>query len=318
METTPLSFFLTGATTFVGRAVTRYLVAQGHRVTGMTYGSDGANQVRADGGLPVFADPQRAGEIKSMLRMAQADVLVNLAPQAANQLPQYSSEWREPWFTDQVTALSEAAQAAGVKFVVQTSFAFLYGDTHGEWVDESAPLHAPGGEQVFKAAIKAEQTALNASVPACVLRTGFLYGALSEGLTRIAADLRMARAVITGSHHHYANWTHADDLAAAVALVAQKQLVGAVLNVVDDTPETSGAFLDYLAESLGLPHPSPSGRPFMRPTPTSHQIALLGTSVRAKNASAKETLGWQPQFPSYREGIHQTLLNWRAAEKVSP
>ena len=55
MENSALSVFITGGTNFVGRAVTRFLVAEGHAVTAMTVGTAGGNMVREDGGLPVYA-----------------------------------------------------------------------------------------------------------------------------------------------------------------------------------------------------------------------------------------------------------------------
>lgn len=47
----PLSIFITGASTELGRETTRQLVARGHRVTELTQEKDGATAVLADGGL---------------------------------------------------------------------------------------------------------------------------------------------------------------------------------------------------------------------------------------------------------------------------
>ena len=86
-EKVALSVFISAGTSLVGRAVTRACVAAGHKVTAMTTNRAGAEIIRADGGLPVYAEAHHAGEIKSMMTMAKADVAVHLAPQLANEAP---------------------------------------------------------------------------------------------------------------------------------------------------------------------------------------------------------------------------------------
>lgn len=318
-ENGKLSIFLTGATTFIGRYVTRRLVAAGHTVTGMTTGSKGANQVRADGGLPVYADPLRSGEIKSMLTMAQADVVVHVAPQIYNQIPHYKAAWDERDVQVNDVALStqailEAAQAAEVKFFVHTGYAFLYGNTGDHWVDEEAPLHAPGDSPFFKAARFAEDAVRNSSIPSSILRLGFAYGDTSDALHNIADNLRRGRAVLTGSADTQANWIYAEDAAQAIALATIQQKAGEVFNIVGDTPVSPANFVNTLAETLGLAHPGRPMLPLLRPSAL--QSALLDCSLRVRNDKAKADLGWTPKFATVREGIEQTLMNWRAEEPV--
>src|SRR3954447_75639 len=117
----PLSVFITGATSALGREVMRQLKAAGHRVTGATNGYENAALVRADGGVPAYPDLMRAGEIRSILVAAKVDVVINLAPQAANHLPQQPVHWDTSLLDEGVGALLEASQAAGAKFVVHTS-----------------------------------------------------------------------------------------------------------------------------------------------------------------------------------------------------
>ncbi len=308
---TALSFFITGATGCVGRAITPYLVAQGHRVTGMAWGTAEGDAVRAVGGLPFYADPYRAGEIRSGLAMAEADVLLHLAPQIPNHVPHQKADWNVHALTEGTAAALQAAQAADVKFFVHTSYAFLYGDTGGEWVDEDAPSHAPGDNLVFQAALEAEQMVLNSGLPACVLRVGYVYGPQCAAL----ADLRNAlrRSVNVGEATAWSNWIYIDDLAHALLQAAVQKEAGVIFNIVDDTPTTPGEFANYFAQSRGLPQPDAGLMGFLN-RPGKEQAALLKNAVKVKNDRAKTRLDWQPKYPSYREGLDQTLLAWRAEE----
>jgi nucleoside-diphosphate-sugar epimerase len=308
----PFSVLITGASGVVGRAAAGTFVAQGHRVVGMTRGATGAALVRSAGALPVYADPLRAGEIKSMITMAKAEVVLNLAPQNLNQLPQRSADWEDAALLYSTTALLEAAKAAGVQFFVHSSYAFLYGDVHGEWVDESAKLRAPGDLPAFKAAIKVEELVKQSGIPYCILRGGFAYGAFSNALLSLREGMEKGRAGVVVSNEHVANWVHADDFAQAALIAARQRPQGEVFNLVDDRPDTTGAFVDAFADTLGFAHPA---RPALLPRQTSkEQNALLSISLKVKNDKAKSQLGWQPRYPSFHDGLAQVFLIWRSGE----
>jgi nucleoside-diphosphate-sugar epimerase len=301
-ENTPLSVFITGATGALGRAVTRQLKAAGHRITGATSGYENAVLVRADGGIPAYPDLLRAGELRSAMLAAKADVVLNLAPQLANHLPQARAAWDVRLVNEGVAALFEAAQAAGVKFVVHTSYAFA--DAESEAL--SALLDA----------VKAgEEKALHGSVPACVLRYGFVYGADAPELV-IMRDALLTGKPVDGGSDTPAYWINAQDGARAAALAAQVRPVGQILDIVEDKTVSPAEFLGQFASSQGV---NPPGRvPRFAPwaQPSKEQVALMSLHARASSAKAKEVLGWQPRFPDYKQGIDDALLSWRAAAEV--
>ena len=99
-----------------------------------------------------------------------------------------------------------AAAQAGTKFIVHTSYAFLYGDTHGESVDESAAITTDNA--LFRAAAEAEATVLNGAVPGCVLRAGFNYGPGSDSIRALQHDLINRGALAAINSDHMASWVH--------------------------------------------------------------------------------------------------------------
>ncbi len=305
--TTGLSVFITGATTAVGREVTRQLKAAGQRVTGATSGSENAALVRADGGIPAYPDLLRAGELRSVMVASKADVVINLAPQTANHIPQARSRWDLKLVNEGVAALEEAAQAAGVKFVIHTSYAFV--DAHPSEDDETLP-------PLFEAVQAGEQAVLHGAVPGCVLRFGFVYGAESPELVALRDTMMLGRAVDAGPSDTHACWIYAPDAARAVVAALNTRPAGATFNVVEDHPVAPAAFLGYFAESQGISKPGRAPRFAAWAQPTPEQVALMSLNSHASSAEAKAKLGWQPRFPDYHAAIDDMLLSWRTSADV--
>ncbi|MCC6803805.1 MAG: NAD(P)-dependent oxidoreductase [Anaerolineae bacterium] len=302
-EIAPLSVFVTGATTALGRAVTRQLRAAGHRVTGATSGYENAAIVRADGGIPAYPNLFRAGEMRSVMTAAKADVVLNLAPQAANHLPQARANWDARLMSEGVDALLEAAQQAEVKFVVHASYAFA-----GE--------HAEALDNFLETVRAGERKVLTGGVPGCVLRLGFVYGAESPELVSVRNTLLAGRTVDCGPADSHVWWLNVPDAARAVIAAMNARPAGVLLNVVEDKAVSPAAFMGYFAESQGMTPPghAPRFAVWAQPSPT--QAALMRLSPHISNVKAKELLGWSPRFPSYREAIDDALLSWRAATEV--
>ncbi len=315
---TPLNVVITAASSPLGRETVRQFVAHGHIVTGLTHGVDGAAKVRADGGIPAYSDLFRAGEIKSILHMAAADVIVNLAPQIANTFPYPGMPWEENirLLSEGTTALLDAVNEGSTKYIIHTSYGSVYGDTHGEWVDES---HVVDTIPELSAVIQAEERILGAAIPAAVLRAGFTYGPEDVGMMELAEAARRGRGLFLGDPHAYHNWVYGADFANAIVLAAEQQTAGQVLNIVDDMPVSAVEFAGHLAEELGISAPSNNMNlpDFARRLVNNPiQEALLGISSRIKNNKAKAALGWTPRSTDYRAGIEQTLITWRTALPV--
>jgi nucleoside-diphosphate-sugar epimerase len=310
-----LNIFITGGTTAAGREATRQLVARGHKVTALTQGSQGAALVHQDGGLPAFSDPFRPGEIRSLLIMAQADVILHLMPQIPNGFPQRDAGWdaNVRVLKEGTEAVLQAAHETGAKFVVFASYALLYGDTHGEWVTEDSELH---GDEAFRAAFEAEQRVLDGTLPACVLRSAPLYSADDAGTLALKDALQNGRGLYLGNGHNIQSWVHAGDLARAAVLAAEQQPNGQIFNVADDRPATPAELAKELAAGLGVSAPAAVSGFALRVTTSDAQREQVDLSLRVKNDKAKSALGWSPRYPDYLSGIEQVLLAWRAEAPV--
>jgi 2-alkyl-3-oxoalkanoate reductase len=303
--TAPLTVFVTGATTIVGRALTRMLAAHGHKVIGTASTAEEGLALRADGVLAAYPDLYRAGELRSAIAGTGAQVLVHLAPQAANHPPQAPAHW-DLRIAEQAQAVAQAAAEAGIEFIVGTSYVFA---------DTPAGEHGADAKPFLKAVRTAEKALLNGTVPACVLRFGTLYGADSPELASLFSALRLGRPIHPGSAHK-THWLYASDAAAAIMAALTVRPAGQILSIADDNPASPIEFLGYFASSQGLNAPAAAPRFSLRSPFGKVQSALMHMHAEAVPPEGRDVLGWKPAFPSYKHGIDDLLITWRASEAV--
>jgi len=307
-----LSIFLTDGVSSTARATTRALVRAGHKVTAVVNTTDEANRVRADGGLPISVDLLRDTEVRGMLKMAKANIIVNLRALHANSLPFKQPAIPAETLEAETKALVDAAQATEVSLLIQPSFAYLYGNTNGETVDESTSL--PNDKTPIMAAGRAAEAAVKQSgIPYTILRAGYVYGGASTAMQNLIATLRSGKIPPTGERDdNYANWLHSSDLASAIALTVEKQPQNEIINVAGVNPVTPGTFLADLSDEIGISLDQAFGfiaRIFSLPT---RPNPLLKLSTKVTSDKAKEMLGWEPRYPTHVEGIEAMLIDMRA------
>ncbi len=314
----PMNVFVTAGTSPLGRVVVRQLVARGHKVMAVTQGKAGADLAHQDGAIPVYADPTRAGELRSMMAMAKPNVVVNLTPQLPNTLLHDGKDWRGFAASLKATtaALLQASQATGVSFIVHPSDTLLYGETHSP-ADENAARTAPGSHAAFQAAIDAEDTITSNAIPSSVLRMGYLYGAGDHNLALYADSFRVGRPFYAGSDKKTA-WLHHEDAARAIVQVAEQQPKGEVFNIADQKPVSLATFIEEYAQRLGAGKPGRLPRRLAEflGNITDEQFTLLDITTEVSTAKAQSQLGWKAQYPTYQGGLDQALRMMRALDKV--
>lgn len=176
--------------------------------------------------------------------------------------------------------------------VLFASSSGVYGQQQGEWVDEDSPAEA----QSYSARImrEAESLALNSGLPATTVRLTGLYG---PGRQRLLNQVRNGYRV-SETPPLFGNRIHVDDAAGLMAHLLEADHSGVALDNcylgVDDEPAPLHEVVAWLREQLGVSHWSDEA-----------QVRRAG-SKRCRNARAR-SLGWAPQYPSYREGYSAIL-----------
>lgn len=176
--------------------------------------------------------------------------------------------------------------------VLFVSSSSVYGQQHGEWVDETSPAEASGfSGQVMR---EAEQVALGSGVPASVVRLTGIYG---PGRSDLMNRVRQGYSVAV-EPPVYGNRIHADDAAGLLAFLLQADAQGVALDDVyigvDDAPAPLAEVVGWMRERLGVTQWSDE-----------HSVRRTGNK-RCGNARAK-ALGWVPRYASYKEGYEAML-----------
>jgi nucleoside-diphosphate-sugar epimerase len=307
-----MRIFLAGASGAVGRPLVRALVAGGHEVTGMTRRESAAAEIRAAGAAAAVCDAFDPPALNRAVAAAEPEVVVH----ELTALPARLDLRRRGVYdannrirTEGTRNLIAAAGAAGAPRFVAQSIAFVYAPIGGPVKAEDDPVMS-GAEGEFGAALEAafdlERQVLE--VDGLVLRYGFFYGPgtsyASDGAQ--AEDVRRRRFPIVGSGDGVFSFVHVDDAATATIRACERGAPG-IYNVCDSEPAALREWLPVYAEALGAKRPMRVPKLIARLLAGESAVALTTTLRGASNAKARSELGWEPRYPSWRQGFAQAL-----------
>jgi nucleoside-diphosphate-sugar epimerase len=296
------SVFITGLQTPVGQALALRLRAAGHTVAGVVTSSDEAAFVRRYGITPAYAGLTRAGELRSAIQGCGATILVNCAAQEPNHVPHIGTDWKTP-FAALAESLAEAGAQTGAEYLLSTSFSFAAGHITDE---------TEGAEELLDEVKAAESIALAASIPAAVLRLGYVYGPHDPAMDSLREALRIGRPLDAGEEAVPAAWTYAPDAASALVRAILLRVSGVTLDVVDDHPVPPAEFVRMFAQMQGLGIPGRIPLFFRRALTTDIQRQIMKLAIHPSNTNTRAALDWAPRFRTIESGLEDLLLNWRA------
>jgi nucleoside-diphosphate-sugar epimerase len=310
-----MRIFLAGATGAIGRRLLPLLRRAGHEVTGMTRSETRAEELRAEGVEPVVGDALDADRLRTVVAEARPEVVVH----QLTQIPlDYNPRKHAKQFemTDRLRSegtpnLARAAVEAGARRIVSQSIAFAYPSAGSRVKAEDDPLNL-GADEPWRRSVHAlrdlEDATMNTEgLEGVVLRYGFFYG---PG-TGYAADgvlgemIRRRRFPIVGDGTGVHSFIHIDDAAGATV----KALDGppGIYNVVDDEPAQVATWLPELADALGAKPPRRVPRFIGRLAGGRRAVDVMNEQRGASNAKARAELGWEPRYPSWRQGFREGL-----------
>jgi nucleoside-diphosphate-sugar epimerase len=310
-----MKVFVAGASGAIGKPLVRQLVAAGHEVTGTTRREEREAEIEAAGAKAAVVDALDGPALTEAVEQASPEVVVN----QLTSLPQRYDPRKASFYTatNRVRSegghnLLEAARAAGARRLLTQSIAFLYAP-EGDWVKDEDARPFDDAPEHFGPAVEAmlghEREVLEApGLEGLVLRYGQFYG---PG-TYYAPDGHLGREVsrrrfpIVGPGTGTFSFLHVEDAAGATAAALERGAPG-IYNVVDDEPAPLREWLPAFAKVLGAKPPR-RVPVWLAKLVAGSSTAAMATQLRgASNAKAKRELGWQPRYPSWRQGFHEAL-----------
>jgi nucleoside-diphosphate-sugar epimerase len=267
----------------LGSGLSTELIAQGHVVTGIrrTKNKFPNGVIGITGDLVEMSDDA----------LPDADVVfLIMTPNGRNE-----EAYRAAYFdTAQVLIrrYRDMAKQPKVFFVSSTS---VYGQSQGEWIDETTPAQPTSA--TAKILLETEQS-LSAAFSSVAVRCSGIYG---------SGRYRLLETVLSGKDWEANSWTnriHRDDVVSALVLLANSALtdktIPAQVIVTDQTPVSMWEVKLWLATCLGSKVAVSSSEGFV---PTS------GKRIQGQYLLSQ---GWRLQYPSYVAGYHELLREFNA------
>ena len=313
--------FVAGAGGAIGTRLVPQLIDAGHEVIGTFTSSGGAERLRALGAKPVLLDLLDARAVRKAVLASEPEAIVHEATALTD--ARFTRNLDRTFAqtnrlrTEGTDNLLAAAREGGVGRFVAQSVA-----TYGRYAREGGPIKTEedpldttpvAGMREVGAALRHLDEAVT-EAGGIALRYGAFYGASNDGLVD---PVRKRQFPIIGDGGGYFSLIHLDDAAAATALAVEHDGPG-IYNIVDDEPAPAREWLPILADVLGAKPPRRFPRWLARLF-AGEAVVMMGTEARgASNAKAKRELGWEPRYPSWRQGFAAAYASTAPAERRGP
>jgi 2-alkyl-3-oxoalkanoate reductase len=311
-----MKVFVAGATGAIGKQLVPQLVAAGHEVTSMTRSPEKAGALRALGAKAAVADGLDRTAVRKAVLRAEPEAVIH-------QMTSLSGTFNLKSFdetfaltnrlrTEGTDYLLEAAQAAGARRFLAQSQSNFYEPTGAPVKSEDDPPDPdpPAAVRRSEGALRHLEAATlgAAGIEGLALRYANFYGpgtGFAPGGVMIEL-VRKRRLPIIGDGDGVWSLIHMDDAAAATVAALERGAPG-IYNVADDEPAPASVWLPELARVLGAK--PPLRVPVWLGRLAAGEAAVwLFTRIRgASNAKAKRELGWELQYPSWRDGFRHDL-----------
>ncbi len=305
-----------GATGAVGRQLVPQLLAAGHEVVATSRSA--ARAASLPGAEPVELDVLDGAAVGEAVARAEPEVIIyeSTAIPAEFSLRKFEQAFA-PTNTLRTVGLDHllaAAHAQGVqRFIAQSYAGWPNIRSGGPVKTENDPLdpQPPAAQRPALDAIRHLEDAVTAN-GGLALRYGSLYGpGASEIFVRM---IRRRQVPLVGDGGGVWSFLHVADAAAATVAAVHSGPAG-IYNIVDDEPARVAEWLPVVARAAGA-RPARHVPVWIGRLAAGEAGVSMMTQIRGcSNAKAKAELGWQPSWPSWRDGFARGLTEAFPADR---
>ena len=328
------TYFITGATGFVGSHVAERVRAQGHATRCLVRAGSDTAFLQSIGVELVVGELAPGGLPESALE--GVDVVVHSAAKVGDWGA--VEEYRQV-NVDGLRALLEAVKGRPVTRFVHVSSLGVYEARHHYGTDETEPLPAQHIDGYTQTKVEAEALALEYhrkhGVPVTVLRPGFIYGPRDRNvLPRLIERLKAGTVVYIAGGRYALNTTFVGNLVDAILIAAERPAaVGEVFNITDGEFVSKRKFFESVADGVGLPRPKRNIPLFLakvlarvlergarrRNSPTAPKLTqavvkFAGLNLDYGIGKARTVLGYAPAT-GFDEGMRQAVASVKSETK---
>jgi len=247
--------------------------------------------------IPVIADldsPEPLDELPT-----KNAVVFHLAPPPNDGVG--DNKTRDPRFR----ALLQSCDINGLpQKIVLLSTTAVYGDCHGDWIDETAAVNpqTDRGRRRLDAELALRDWARQRNVPFVIIRVSGIDGPGRLPIERLKQGLPILREDLAP----FSNRIHQDDLATICVAAAERAPSGEIYNACDGHPSTMSHYFKSIASALNFPAPPELDREEAEKQLSAGMLSYLQESRRMSNHKVLEELGVQLQYPDLEAGLKDT------------
>jgi len=248
------TYLVTGASGFVGAALTERLLAEGHTVRMLARTAAASPHERASVHVTSLGDPNALAELAQGV-----DVLYHCAAENSSRAHPAAFGWINVAATENIV---NAARHAGVRRLIHVSCAdaTLVDRDRLNWKESQAMAEAPLDARC-RSRLLGEELALQASgrqLEVCVLRPAWVWGPGDRRmLPELCREAERGRVQLCGDGENLVPTVYIDNLVHALRLAeAAERAPGHAFHVLDGEPQTASEFIGGLCQHLGLPSPA--------------------------------------------------------------
>jgi uncharacterized protein len=290
-----MRILVTGGTGFIGTALCKRLLAQGHAVTVLSRDADRARRH--------FQDRVSAIDSLGALDADNApEAIVNLAGEnlAAHR---WNAHWKRVFRDSRVQTterLVDYIRQAPRKprVLVSGSAVGYYGARGDALLDENSP---PGDEYQSELCVAWEAAAREAEalgVRVCRLRTGIVLDRDGGALKSMRLPFALGLGGSLGDGRQWMSWIHLDDLVGIILYLLQHETLTGAFNGTAPAPVTNAEFVRTLAATLHRPAVLPMPAPVLRLlVGEMAQLLLTGQRVLPVRTQAAGYVFRYPRLP---------------------
>jgi uncharacterized protein (TIGR01777 family) len=257
-----LQVFITGGSGYVGTALSRYLLENGHSVTAV--GSRPSfDAIRDDGFRYLSADTSQPGDWQTVA--AEADAIVNLAGRSI--FKRWSRRYKKTIYDSRIlttTHIADALPDDTQAVFISTSAVGYYGNRGDDPLPESAP---PGDDFLAEVGIDWEAAADGAAKKGArvvLARFGVVLGAHGGAMAKMLPAFKSGLGGPIGNGKQWFPWIHMTDLVRATAFLMNHPDADGPFNFCAPEPVRQGDFARRLGRHLNRPAVLPAPATVMR------------------------------------------------------
>jgi nucleoside-diphosphate-sugar epimerase len=306
-----MKVFLIGGTGLVGSYLLPLLIEKGHEVYALTRDADKISKISKLGAYGILGNIRNPIAFKNLLP-DKPEVIILLAMPTIKPGQRLTKERKEELRSETNDFFRKSMYLATYyDCPVILPGGTSYKTENDEVADETWPIIRKGLTEIGADTDELVSEAVSTGYPEVIqMIYGKIYG--NGGLFRYMYNMaEKGRNSIIGKGDNFIPNIYAGDAASAIIKAVEKLPVGEKFIIADDTPVTQKEYSIYLSELMHKKKPGQIPVFLIRFILGKDFYEVIRMNCKVSNSKAKKLLDWQPQYPSCKEGLKETIRQIR-------